>query len=421
MIRFIKALFSALTLVSAVQVAANPRDSLEKALQNATTDSARISLICLIARNQTSSLSDPDILEITRQSLVSALTKSREKKFFTGKGAAVLSLIGILAILALSLDYCRLKKQNRKLMAGLDTELDRLAEGLRSHYEHVPEDLRVETRGLLFALSTSLESVRRATQTPEEKLEDLRSAVHRTLALAGASQAFAQQKEDALLAFHYTISHDLKSPLSNADQYLNLLEAKDAAPGGCAPAGHFALLRRLIGEMKQMIDGMSAYAKAENLELKSRHINTCDLVKQIMAFVCEPFPERSIRFHIGELPPLHGDPLLLRQVLTNLLSNAAKFTRSTPEPHIRVSGRPTGDGFVEITVADNGAGIPPEGMHRIFPLFKTAHDRQQFEGTGVGLAIVKRIVERHGGTVQAKSDGVGKGAEFTIRWPEGSP
>jgi signal transduction histidine kinase len=116
------------------------------------------------------------------------------------------------------------------------------------------------------------------------------------------------------------------------------------------------------------------------------------------------------------LPEIRVDPLLFRQAMSNLLSNAVKATRSTDHPHIQVSGQKSDQGII-LTLKDNGIGIPPHNRERIFELFKSLHSRERFPGTGAGLAIVKRIIERHGGTIEAESAGEGQGAAFSITFP----
>ena len=226
----------------------------------------------------------------------------------------------------------------------------------------------------------------------------------------------SRHKTQELRAFNYMVSHDLKSPLNNAERLLDLLHAQ--FPSGIDPnlKEPLAQFRQIVYEMKQMISGIADYAQADNVELHLQEIDINIIIASIVGRIQEAEPARNFQFDISTLPPLYGDPLMLRQVFTNLLSNAAKFTGKKTHALIQVSGRPM-DGFTEIRVSDNGVGIAPVRIHRIFHLFKTAHDRRQFKGVGAGLAIVKRIVERHGGAIHAESKGEGKGATFVVRMP----
>lgn len=226
----------------------------------------------------------------------------------------------------------------------------------------------------------------------------------------------SRHKTQELRAFNYMVSHDLKSPLNNAERLLDLLHVQFPSDTDHLkePLAQFS---QIVCEMKQMIGGIADYAQADNIELHIQEININLIIASIVQRIQEAEPARNFQFDISTLPPLYGDPLMLRQVFTNLLTNAAKFTSKKTHAHIQVSGRQMDDGFTEIIVADNGAGIAPVRMHRIFYLFKTAHDRRQFKGVGAGLAIVKRIVERHGGAIRAESKGLGKGAAFVLRMP----
>jgi signal transduction histidine kinase len=119
--------------------------------------------------------------------------------------------------------------------------------------------------------------------------------------------------------------------------------------------------------------------------------------------------------HVGELPTIDGDELQLRQLMQNLISNALKFRREDVVPEVDVDAK-SGDGAVEITVRDNGIGFEPQYAGRIFRVFERLHGRSRYQGTGIGLALCRKIAERHGGTIQAQSE-PGVGSTFTVRLP----
>jgi signal transduction histidine kinase len=226
----------------------------------------------------------------------------------------------------------------------------------------------------------------------------------------------ARRKTEELKAFNYTVSHDLKAPLKNAAGFVELFKAQLRDRLDPEAERYLHEFYGQLEDMGQMIEGMRAYAEAEQTELQYQTIDTAALIEKIIAGLRRNEPERPMEIRIEPLPALKGDPLMLRQVFTNLLSNAFKFTRhAVPGAIIRVRGGVQG-GRVFIQVADNGAGIPEEGRKRLFQLFKSAHDRAQYEGAGAGLMIVKRIVERHGGNIAVESE-AGKGAEFTVSLP----
>lgn len=251
------------------------------------------------------------------------------------------------------------------------------------------------------------------------KIAQLNEMTQRKEARFLALQATAKEKEAQLHAFNYTLGHDLKVPLRSA---LNLLElyALDAdAAGQLKSQPYIDTLQQLLQNMYAMIDGIVEYSRADTDELDFQLFDTQEILPSILNQLKLAFPEDMARVRINlptELPNLYGDVLLLRQAITNLLSNALKATRASPQPHISISAHSQA-GRVSLSLTDNGIGISEENLARIFHLFKSGHHRSEFPGTGVGLAIVKRIIERHGGTVYAASEGVGMGAVFSIELP----
>ncbi len=226
-------------------------------------------------------------------------------------------------------------------------------------------------------------------------------------------------KEDKLNTFNYTVSHDLKAPLSSALNFAELIkiEAKDTLNVGARQS--LDHLQRVLTHMKEMVEDVSLYLKADEMELQPEKISTETLTNNIFNQLKHYYPDllKRYRFTIqSPLPDCYFDPLLFRQVMTNLLSNAVKATRSVDHPQIQVTGQKK-DGTVILAVKDNGIGIPLQNRERLFELFKSVHTRDRCPGTGAGLAIVKRIMERHEGSVEAESPVEGQGSTFTLRFP----
>jgi light-regulated signal transduction histidine kinase (bacteriophytochrome) len=168
--------------------------------------------------------------------------------------------------------------------------------------------------------------------------------------------------------------------------------------------------------MGELIDGLLRFSQASRIGLSPGRLPTRETVEAIVA---EFDPHGRARVEIGALPELTGDPLLLRQVLVNLMTNAFKYSAGQAQPRIEVFGA-TRDGMHVITVRDNGVGFEAAYADKLFGIFQRLHTVQEFEGLGVGLAIVRRIVERHGGRVWADSK-LGQGASFSFSVPAQEP
>ena len=173
--------------------------------------------------------------------------------------------------------------------------------------------------------------------------------------------------------------------------------------------------------MGSLIDDLLEFSRMSRTRLAVRPVELGPLVREVVVDLEADAAGRDVRWSIGELPAVLGDRALLRVVLVNLLGNALKFTRTRPRPEIEVDCRPAegGDGAV-VRVRDNGVGFDPRYADRLFDVFERLHRAEDFEGTGIGLATVRRIVERHGGRTWA--EGVpGEGATFCLWLPARPP
>jgi PAS domain S-box-containing protein len=222
-----------------------------------------------------------------------------------------------------------------------------------------------------------------------------------------------RQAISELEGFSYMVAHDLRAPLRAIDGYATLLPDDAGAPLAEPAQRDLAAIRRSAQHMGELIDGLLRFSQASRTELARGRLPTREAVEAIAA---EFDPHGRAQFVIGELPELTGDPLLLRQVLVNLITNALKYSAGAAQPRIEVGGRRVG-GMAEISIADNGAGFDGNYADKLFGIFQRLHTVSEFEGLGVGLAIVRRIVERHGGRVWAEGR-VGEGACFTFTIPE---
>ncbi|MEN6559946.1 MAG: PAS domain S-box protein [Acidobacteriota bacterium] len=218
-----------------------------------------------------------------------------------------------------------------------------------------------------------------------------------------------------LEAFSYSVSHDLRAPLRAINGYTRIL-FEDYKPSLdekgqriCSVIGDSAL------NMGQLIDALLALSRLGHSEMRLSAIDMRTLANSIFFELTTPEARARIDFRLGPLPAAVGDPHLIRQVWTNLLSNALKFSAKRDRPVIEVKGERAGRENV-YSVKDNGVGFDMAYGHKLFGVFQRLHSAGEFEGTGVGLAIIERIVRRHGGRAWAEGS-VGEGATFHIAMP----
>lgn len=217
----------------------------------------------------------------------------------------------------------------------------------------------------------------------------------RTLELEEANQQ--------LKAFSYSVSHDLRAPLRAMTGFSRTL--MDRYAGNLTPDG----LKLCAGiydnanTMRRLIDALLAFSRAGRMVLQTRTVDMTALVQAVIGELRATEAGQRVDFRVGELPMAIADPNLMRQVWVNLLSNAVKFSSGKDQPVVEVNATPEG-GAVVYRIQDNGAGFNMQYAHKLFGVFQRLHTATDFEGTGVGLAIVQQIVTRHGGRVWALAE-----------------
>ncbi|RJR14742.1 MAG: hypothetical protein C4581_13430 [Nitrospiraceae bacterium] len=231
-----------------------------------------------------------------------------------------------------------------------------------------------------------------------------------------------QNTNRELQDFAHIASHDLQEPLRKITAFSERLKTRYASVLDETGLDYMKRMQNAAHRMQNLIEGLLAYSRVTS---KARAFEAVDL----SAVAHEVLSDLELRIHnsggkveIGELPIIQADPLQMRQLLQNLIANALKFHREDEHPFVRVTssstngGHPASGNLCHISIEDNGIGFDGKYTERIFGVFQRLHGRQEYEGSGIGLSVCRRIVERHGGSINVKST-PGKGAKFIITLP----
>jgi len=256
--------------------------------------------------------------------------------------------------------------------------------------------------------ATQAERARLYAQVQQHAAELERRVQERTGQLQSANQE--------LEAFGSSVSHDLRGPLRHIMGYAQIL-VEDYGPQ--LPAQADMYLHKILKGVRNMEQLINALLEFSRLSKKSLVIERVDMGKMVRETLAEMAPElesRAVDVRIGDLPAVQGDPVLLRQVLANLLGNAFKYSRRRAQAVIIVGAAGTEGNLPIFSIQDNGVGFDMADQDKLFTLFERLHDASEFEGTGVGLATVQRIIQRHGGRIWAQSQpDAGATFFFTLR------
>ncbi len=219
-----------------------------------------------------------------------------------------------------------------------------------------------------------------------------------------------------LEAFSYSVSHDLKTPVRAIEGFSRILMHKYSATLESEPLRMLNIIYSNTRRMSKMIEDLLTFSRTSRKKVRKAEINLYAMTTKVFEQLRHQTPERDIKITIGELPPAMGDPSLVEQVMVNLLANAIKFTSSRKTAVIEVGGHTEGKEAIYY-VKDNGVGFNEQYAHKLYGVFERLHSYDDYEGSGVGLSIVKSIIERHGGRVWAEGK-VDQGATFYFTLPK---
>lgn len=323
-------------------------------------------------------------------------------------------LVAVLVALGLSAFGTQRFLLNPLLVLSAQTQRLALGElSARTVSQRMPREL-ADLAHSINTMADSLESRDREIARHREHLEDL--VAERTADLE-LSRAELQRSNEELQQFAYVASHDLQEPLRMVASFTQLLEKKYAAGLDDQAREYIRFAVDGATRMQRLINDLLAYSRVETQGHNLVAIDATGpalLTVQNLALLIQ---EKEALVQVNPLPTVMANPGQLAQVFQNLIGNALKFNRSSP-PRVEVSGETKGN-LVEIRVEDNGIGIEPEFRERVFVIFQRLHSRAEFSGTGIGLAVCRRIVEKHGGTiVHQPAAGGGSCFVFTLKAPK---
>jgi len=267
-------------------------------------------------------------------------------------------------------------------------------------------------------LEAQTEELRVAAETLYQKNDELQGALSDARAAREAAERAATAATEAyreLDQFAYVASHDLKAPLRGIANLAQWIQDDTAERLGAESIEHMRLLQGRVHRMEALIDGILAYSRAGRVLKSPEAVDTGTLVREVIELLAPP---SGVTIQVPpKMPTLNTERVPLQQVFLNLIGNAVKYTRAArPDAVIRIDWRDAGDAF-EFSVSDNGPGIEPEYHERIWGIFQTLAPRDKVEGTGIGLAVVRKIVETRDGFVSLESS-PGQGAIFRFIWPK---
>jgi signal transduction histidine kinase len=256
----------------------------------------------------------------------------------------------------------------------------------------------------------------RERQRGDDEIATLDHRFHDMAAALDEGRTRLEESNQELEAFTYSVSHDLRAPLRAIDGYAKIIEEDYADRFDAEGRRCLAVVRSEAGRLGMLIDDLLTFSRLGRAGLTANILDMTSLAREVFVEVTTAnSAEQTVRLDLGNLPPALADRTLIRQVLTNLISNAVKFSSGREGPVLTI-GASNHTAENTYWVRDNGAGFDSRYTHKLFGVFQRLHGEHEFPGTGVGLAIVRRVVQRHGGRVWAESE-LGSGATFYFTLP----
>jgi PAS domain S-box-containing protein len=280
-----------------------------------------------------------------------------------------------------------------------------------THRKELEKELRIEKQRLEAR-------VKERTQQLQLTNEGLRDEIVRRRAVEQELHTFSNElarSNEELENFAYVASHDLQEPLRKIQAFGNLLLGEHGDSLGEEGADYLQRMHGAANRMSTLIEDLLTFSRVTRKESPKRNVDLNVILEDVRSDLETRIEETGARITIGKLPTISADPTHMRQLFQNLIGNAIKFHKPNESPFVKVTSKQKNDG-IEIRVADNGVGFDEKYKDRIFSVFQRLHERTKYEGTGIGLAVCRKIAQRYGGTITATSK-KGEGSTFIVWLP----
>ena len=279
----------------------------------------------------------------------------------------------------------------------------------------IPELLKVKVRAFVELSEKNRELVRqeKKLRAANRKLEwEIGERKLSEAKVKALNEDLAKKLEQlqSLDSFNYSISHDLMSPLNSITGLTGLLQTMYPEKFDKEVLEIVNHIMGSVDRMSKLIKDLLTFSRQANAEISKKEVSMNVMVKEVMEEISLTMPVADAQIVIHDLPSAYCDVNMLKQVWTNLISNAIKYSQKKPEPKVEI-GAVEDSGELVYFVKDNGAGFNMAHYNKLFSIFQRLHSESEFNGTGIGLAVVKRIIERHDGKIWAESE-IGKGSDF---------
>lgn len=354
---------------------------------------------------------NPDYFTITRLSDGVFLEANEAFESLTGYGAQEvvgrsIMEVGVLACEHEGRAFAR-KVADEALVRDWEVRLRTRSGGIRT-VSATGVRIDIDNEPCMIVIARDVTTLKKA----EEDIRRLNEELEQRVRLRTAE---LEQANRELESFSYSVSHDLRAPLRAIAGYSRILIDECAAELSDDARGMLERIDRNAIRLGELIDDLLNFARIGRTAINSSRVGMRELAAEVKEELLSAEANRAVRIRIGRLPAARGEPSLLRQVWINLIANALKFTRSRNRATIEIGGEASGN-ELHYWIRDNGTGFDPQYAGKLFNVFQRLHRDPAFEGTGVGLAIVSRIVQRHGGRVWAEGM-PGEGAVFHFTLP----